>query len=151
MGARGEAKFFGGDGVLGDDAVVDFGVAAGAGDGELVQTLRAAGAALCVAGFSVDYEGVAGVEEGHGLRGEWDEVGGVDSHDLRGGSGGVGERADDVEDGADAECPADGHDGLHGGMERGCVEEGEAMFAEGGCAFVGRESDGDAEGFEDIG
>jgi hypothetical protein len=99
----------------------------------------------------VDYEGVAGVEESHGLGGEWDEMWGVDSHNLCGGSGGVGERADEVEDSADAEGSADGHDGLHGGVERGCVEEGEAMFAERGCALVWGERDGDSEGFEDVG
>src|SRR6266851_402650 len=76
---------------------------------------------------------------------------GVDAHDLCGGSGGVGERADEMEDGADAEGAADGHDGLHRGMEAGSVEEGETMFAERGCSFGGREIDGEAEGFEDVG
>ena len=75
----------------------------------------------------------------------------VDSHDLRRGSGGVGEWADEVEDGADAEGSADGHDGLHGGMEGWRVEEGEAMFAERGCTFFGGERDWDSEGFEDVG
>ncbi len=55
---------------------------------------------------------------------------GVDAHDLCGGSGGVGERADEMKDGADAEGAADGHDGLHGRVQRWRVEEGEAMFAE---------------------
>ncbi len=87
----------------------------------------------------------------HGFGGERDEVWGVDAHDLGGGSGGVGERADEMEDGADAEGAADGHDGLHGRVQRGGVEEGEAMFAEGGCAVGGGEVDGDAEGFEDVG
>ena len=94
---------------------------------------------------------MAGVEEEHGFGDEGDEVRGVDAHDLRGGSGGVRERADEMEDGADAEGAADGHDGLHRRVQGGGVEEGEAMFAEGGCAFVGGESDGDAEGFEDVG
>src|SRR5271154_5058825 len=76
---------------------------------------------------------------------------GVYADDLRGGSGGVGERADEMKDGADAEGAADGHDGLHGRVERGCVEEGEAMFAEVGRAFGGRESYGNAERFEDVG
>ncbi len=35
-GSAGEADVFGGDGAEGDDAVVDFGEVAGAGDGELV-------------------------------------------------------------------------------------------------------------------
>src|SRR5207244_8629561 len=84
------------------------------------------------AGISVDDEGVAGVEEDHGFGGERDEMRGVDAHDLGGGSGGVGERADEMEDGADAEGAADGHDGLHCGVEAGGVEEGETMFAERG-------------------
>ena len=37
------------------------------------------------------------------------------------------------------------------GCSAGGVEEGEAMLAEGGGAFGGREADGDAEGFEDVG
>ena len=52
---------------------------------------------------------------------------------------------------ADADGAADGHDDLHRGMEGGGVEEGEAMFAERGCAVGGGEGDGDAEGFEDVG
>ena len=82
------------------------------------------------AGVAVDDEGVAGAEQGHGFGDERDEVRGVDAHDLGGGSGGVGERAEEIEDGADAEGAADGHDGLHGRMQRWRVEEGEAMFAE---------------------
>ena len=158
-GSAGEADVFGGNGVVGDDAVVDFGVMAGAGDGELVHAnfvwrvtvSGAVGDVVYLAGFAVDYEGVTGVEEGHGLSGEGNKVGGVDSHDLSGGSGGIGERADEVEDGADAQGSADRHDGFHGGMECGGVEEGEAMLAEGAGSFFGRQGDGDAEGFEDVG
>src|SRR5580692_3799397 len=101
-GGAGEADVFWGDGAMSDDAVPDLGEVAGAGDGELVD------AASTFAGFSVDYEGVAGVEEDHGFGGERDEVWGVDAHDLCGGSGGVGEGADEMEDGADAEGAADG-------------------------------------------
>ena len=148
-GGAGEADVFWGDGAESDDAVVDFGEVGGAGDGELVHARWASGA--CFAGFAVDDEGVAGVEEDHGFGGDWDEMRGVDAHDLGGGSGWVGERADEMEDGADAEGAADGHDGFHGRMQRRCVEEGEAMLAEGSCAVGGGEADGDAEGFEDIG
>ena len=66
------------------------------------------------------------------------------SQALRGGS-------DEMEAGADAEGAADGHDGLHGRMQTGGVEEGEAMFADCGRAFSGREAYGDTEGFEDVG
>ncbi len=116
----------------------------GAGDGDLVE-------ALACLGLAVNYEGVAGVEQGHRLGDEWDGVWSVDAHDLRGGSGGVGEGAEEVEDGADAEGSADWHDGLHGGVQRGRMEEGESVPAQSGGGLDGREADGDAEGFEDVG
>jgi len=103
------------------------------------------------AGGSVDDEGVAGAEQAHGLCSDGDEVGRVDSHDLGSGSGGIGERADQVKDRPDTEGAADGHDGFHGRMQAGCVQEREAVSAEGGCALGGSEADGDAQGFEDVG
>ena len=36
-----------------------------------------------------------------------------------------------LNDGADAEGAADGHDGLHGRMQAGRVQEGEAVAAQG--------------------
>ncbi len=99
----------------------------------------------------VDDEGVAGVEQEHGLGDERDAVGGVDAHDLGAGAGGVGERAEQIEGGADAEGAANGHDGLHRRVQRGRVEVGEAMGAERGGGGVGGEIDGDAEGLEDVG
>lgn len=144
-GGSGEASVLGGDGGEGDDAVVDFGDVGGAEDGDFVET----GAIGC-GGCAVDDEGVAGTELGHGFGDEGDEVRGVDAHDLRGCSGGIGEGAEEVEDGADSEGAADGHDGLHRRVEAGGVEEGEAMRSEGGGGFDGREADGDAEGFEDV-
>ena len=130
---------------MGDGAIADFGVVAGAGDGELIHAcgMRAGGlsvgvvGAFCRAGFAVDCEGVAGVEEGHGFGDFRDEMSGVDADDLGGGSGRIGERTDEMEDSADAEGSADGHDGFHCWMERGRVEEGEAVAAESGGAFFG--------------
>jgi hypothetical protein len=155
-GGAAEADVFGGEGAEGDcsreaGAAADLGEVAGAGDGEFVHTGLRAGVTACVAGFSVDDEGVAGVEEDHGFGGERDEMRGVDAHDLCGSSGGVGERADEMEDGANAKGAADGHDGLHCRMQAGGVEEGETVLAEGGCAVGGGEVDGEAEGFEDVG
>ena len=72
---------------------------------------------------------MAGAEEGHRFGDEGDQVRGVDAHYLGGGSGRVGEGAEDVEDGAKAERATDGHDGLHRGMKAGSVEEGEAVGA----------------------
>jgi len=105
-GSAFEAGVFGRDCAEGDDAVVDFGEMSWAADGDLVESF--AGFAL-----AVDDEGVAGAEEGHGFGYERDSVWSVDTHDLGGGSGGIGEGAEEVEDGADAEGSADGHDGLH--------------------------------------
>ena len=100
--------------------------------------------------FAVDYEGVACAEQRHGVGDERNEVRGVDTHNLRRGSGGIAERAENVEDGADAERATDRHDGLHRRMKAGCVKEGEVVGAERGGGFVGGEPDGDAEGFEDV-
>ena len=151
-GGAGEADFFGGDGAEGDDAVVDFGDS-GWGRRWRIRPCRAVAGLLVgcwlVSPWTTKAWRVPRRAMASATRGT--RCGGVDAHDLRGGSGGVGERADEMEDGADAEGSADGHDGLHGRVEAGGVEEGEAMRAEGGGAFGGREADGDAEGFEDVG
>ena len=99
----------------------------------------------------MDDEGVAGAEQTHGLGDDRNEVRGVDAHDLRAGAGGIGERANQVEDGADAEGAAHRHDGLHGRVQGGGVQEGEAVGAQRRGTGSGGERDGDAEGFEDIG
>ena len=55
---------------MGDGSVTDFGVVAGAGDGELVHTSGLSAGVVgifCRAGFAVDCKGVAGVEEDHGF------------------------------------------------------------------------------------
>ncbi|MCU1226934.1 MAG: hypothetical protein JWQ42_5027 [Edaphobacter sp.] len=143
-----EAGVLGREGAEGDDAVVDLGEVGWAADGDLVE---GADGAIGSFGGSVDDEGVAGAEEGHGFGDEGNGVGRVDSHDLRGGSGGVGEGAEEVEDGPDAEGSANGHDGLHGLVQTGGVEEGKAMVAEGGGGFDGGDVNGDAEGFENVG
>ena len=46
---------------------------------------------------AVDDEGVADAEQAHGLGDDGNQVRGVDAHDLGARSGGVGERAEDVE------------------------------------------------------
>ena len=99
----------------------------------------------------MDDEGVAYAEQEHCIGDDGDEASGVDTHDLGAGSGGVGERAEDVECGAYGECATDRHDCLHGGMQAGRVQEGEAVAAK-GCGPGGwGERDGNAEGFEHIG
>jgi len=62
-GGAGKTGVFGREGGEGDDAVVDLGDLRGAGDGDLVE---AADGAVGRLGGSVDDEGVAGAEQGHG-------------------------------------------------------------------------------------
>ena len=102
-------------------------------------------------GAAVNDEGMAGVEAGQGVRDSGHEIGGVDAEDLSLGAGGVGHRAEKVEGGADTEGTAEGHHGLHGGLEGGCGEEGEAMGAKSFGGVSWGEVDGDAESFEDVG
>ena len=69
-------------------------------------------------------------------------------------SGGIEERADDVENtGLALLCEelADGHDGLESGMAGGCEKETASGSLERSCGAIGREVDVHAEGFEHIG
>ena len=143
-----EAGVFGSERTERDGSVADFGEMARAGDGDLIETGLGA---VTIFGYSVNDEGVASVEEGHGFGDDGDEMRGIDSHDLRRGSGGVGERADEMKDGADAESAADGHNDLHGRVQARGMEEGEPMLAKSCCALGGREAYWDAERFEDVG
>ena len=85
---------------------------------------------------------MAGVEEPHGFGGERDEVWGVDAHDLCGGSGGIGERADEMEDGADAEGAADGHDGLHRRVKEGAWKKAKRCLRSESAPWAGERSTG---------
>ena len=75
----------------------------------------------------------------------------VDAHDLRGGSGGIGEWAGEIEDGAETEAATYGLHALHGGMQSWSVEESESCGAEAVGGLLGREGDENTHGFEDIG
>src|SRR6202041_829092 len=72
-GGASEADVFGGEGGEGDGSVADFGEVAGAGDGELIHSLRWSCNGL-ISDFPVDYEGVASVEQGHRVGDLGDEV-----------------------------------------------------------------------------
>ena len=133
------------EGAEGGSAGEDCSGAGRAGEADFVD---AGGAARIRA---VDDERVAGAEEGEGFGDDGNEVGGVDADHLRGCCGGVGKRAEEVEDGADAEGTAERHDGAHEGMVRGRMEEGEAVVAEGFGGLGGGEVDGDAERLEHVG
>ena len=90
-----------------------------------------AGGRKLVESGAVDDEGLAGAEQGEGIGDELDQPRRVDADDLARGSGGVGERTQQVEDGAHAELLAHGHDGGHGGVVGGRGKEGEAVAAQG--------------------
>ena len=79
------------------------------------------------------------------------EMGSGNSDDLRGGSGGIGERAEKIENGANAEGAAGGHSVLHGGVNGGREEKSDADFFDGLADARGRLFDDDAELFEDVG
>lgn len=141
----GEAGHFGGDaggfelglaGVVFEDAGDD----GFAGGGELVDAVGA-----------VNDEGAASAEGEQGAADEEDAAGGEDADDLDAGLSGVGERSDEIEDGAEAEGAAEGAEGFHGGVVEGREEEDESGFAEALDGELGGEVDGDAEGFEDVG
>ncbi len=149
-GGAGHADVFRGEGGECNRAVADFGDVGGAADGYLIET----GTAGCAAGtvVAVNDEGVANAEGGHCFGHKRDEMRGVDAHDLRACAGRVGERAEEVEDGADASAAVQrGISGLHVCEVQACrVEEGEPMFPEGFGRVFGVEVYRDAEGFEDI-
>src|SRR5208283_3893171 len=127
-GSGGEADLLRREAAEGDGVAEDFGELGWAGDGEFVDAGAVCGCSVCDG--AVDDEGVTHAEQEHGLGDDGDEASGVDAHDLGAGSGGVGQRAEDIERGADAEGTADGHDGLHRRMQTGCVQEGEAVAAQ---------------------
>ena len=145
-----EADLLRREAIEGDGVGADFGELGWAGDGELVDARAACGcvgvgdAPWTTKAWRTPSRSMASATMGTQVRG-------VDAHDLGARSGGVGQRAEDVECGAHAEGAADGHDGLHGRMQAGGVQEGEAVAAQGGGPGGGGERDGNAEGFEDIG
>ncbi len=82
---------------------------------------------------------------------EFGEARVVHADDLRGGSGGIGERAEQIKNGADAQLAARGNGVARGGVHCGGVEEADADLFDGfGDAFR-REFDFYAEGFEHVG
>ena len=96
---------------------------------------------ICAASMkTVDDEGVASAKQEHSFGDEIDAVRGVDTHDLRACACGIGERAKQIEGGADAESAANGHHGLHGGVHSRGVQVGEAVGTDGvGGGLVARD------------
>jgi hypothetical protein len=91
---------------------------------------------------SVDDEGALGVELDQSAGHEQHAAGREHADDLVARSGRVGERAAEVEDGAEAEGAAQGADGPSSPGGRGRVEEHEAGFAQAFAASSGESSMG---------
>ncbi len=111
-----------------------------AGGGELVDAIG-----------SVDDEGALRSQSGEGAADKQDTAGGKNADDLVACTGGVGERAAEVEDGAEAEGAAEGSENLNGRVVERGVEEHETGGAEALGGELGREFDGNAESFENVG
>ena len=99
---------------------------------------------------SVDDEGALGAERDQRAADEENAAGREDANDLIACVGRVGERTDEVEDGAKAESAAQGAERLHGRVIERRVEKDEAGFAQAFDGQRGRELDGHAEGFEHV-
>ena len=100
---------------------------------------------------AVDDKGALGAESLKGAADEKNAAGCEHADNLDAGVRRIGERAAEVEDGAEAEGAAQGAERLHRGMIERRVEEDEAGFAQAFDGKFGREVDGNAEGFEDVG
>lgn len=121
-------------------AVADFKGERSGGGGDLVHAV-----------VTVDDEAALEAELKESLRHEFcgERTPGADELGL--GAGGIGERAEHVEDGAHLEFDADGLGVLHGGVKGGSEEETDAGFADALTHLRGVEGDFDAEGLEDVG
>ena len=135
-----DAEIFGSDGEAADLAIVDFGDEGFAAEGNFVEAVG-----------SVDDEGALRAEFGESGGHYIDYVGGIDADDLGVRSGGIGERAEEIESGAHADLFARGGGVASGGVSGGSEQKSEAQFANGVAAALERNVDADAEGFEHVG
>ena len=117
--------------------VGDFGLVA---DGDFVHTVDA-----------VDNEGARDAEFREGAAEFIDQSERGDADHLRGGSGGIRERAKEVEYGAPAGLAARCAGMLHGGVHGGSEEEADAERSDGFADALARDVELHAEGFEHIG
>ena len=108
--------------------------------GELVDSVSA-----------VDNERAPGAERRQRAADEKNAAGSEHPDDLRARVGRIGERADQVEDGAKAERAAKRTESLHGRVIERREEEDEAGFAQTFDGQLRRKFNGDAESLEDIG
>ena len=115
----------------------DDGLACG---GELVNSIGA-----------VDHEGAPGSERRERAADEQNAAGSENANDLSARVGRIGERTNEVEDGAEAERAAQRSESLHGRVIKRREEKDEAGFAETFDGQLWRELDGHAESLKNIG
>jgi hypothetical protein len=139
-GRAAQAEIFGRDGVAAHSAIAQFGDVRFATDGNFVQAIGA-----------VNHQRALHAQFAESLGDELGEACVVHADNLRGCPGGIGQRAEQVEDGADAQLAARGNGVTRGGVHRGGVEEADADLFDGfGDAFR-REFNFYAERFEHVG
>lgn len=130
----------GGEGPLAHGGAGDFGDVDGCGDGEFVEAV-----------VTVQDPGALATEAGEGASDGHDKIALVDTHDLMLGAGGVGQRAQSVEDGGEAQSMAHGRDVLHGGVVVDGEAEADACFTQAAGLNLRRGVDVDAKALEHFG
>lgn len=129
-----------GDAAFGDASAGDVPDAGVAGDGEFVEAVVA-----------VEHEGAFAAKAGKGLGDFGREGRVVDSDDLARCAGGVGEWAQQVEDGGETQGLAGGCCGSRGGVVVDGEAEADADIAQARGLLRGRGVDVDTEGFKELG
>ena len=135
-----EAEIFGRNFVRASRASVEFGDVRFAAERNFVE---AVGTVNDEGAFDSELRESAGEKFGVMRRGNAD--------DLRGGSGGIGERAEKIENGANAESAAHRHCVFHRGVNRGREKKADADLFDGRADVFGWLVDDDAELFEHVG
>src|SRR5690606_32491101 len=101
--------------------------------------------------LAVDDQHVTGPQPLQDAHLDADQVGVEDAHELVGGIGGVGQRAQDVEDGPHPQFFAHGSDVLHGTVVGGGEHEADADLFDAFGHLLGRQIDVHAQGLEHVG
>jgi len=144
-GGAGKAESFGVDGSCADGGAAvgcgdDFGELGGGGGGEFVESVEA----VCDGG-------AGGAESSERFGDEREEGGVVDADELSLSVGGVGERAEEVEEGREAEAFTGPGGVFHGGVMSNGEAEADGGLAEGAGLSLGVGVEVDAELLEDFG
>ena len=126
--------------VLGDLAVFEFAHQSGCAQTHLVQAVTA-----------IDHDRVVGAQSLQGAHLDAYQVGMKNAHQNVGCARRIGQRAQDVEDGFDAQLAAHRAHIFHGRMVVGCEHKTHALFGDALGYLRGRQVDVQAQGFEHVG